>query len=102
MQPVRPKCARLRLDPKLYEQLHNQVLRRDGWRRYSVRFLLGIVAGLAAKFFVGTSRFDIVPHDLQLPRQHTLRLKSSCLHHRREGWVFAFTTANRGRGLRGG
>jgi 5-methylcytosine-specific restriction endonuclease McrA len=29
---VRPKDARLRLDPELYEQLRNQVLRRDGWR----------------------------------------------------------------------
>jgi 5-methylcytosine-specific restriction endonuclease McrA len=29
---VRPKHARLRLDPELYEQLRNQVLRRDGWR----------------------------------------------------------------------
>jgi ATP-dependent DNA helicase RecQ len=28
----RPKRARLRLDPVLYEQLRNQVLRRDGWR----------------------------------------------------------------------
>jgi 5-methylcytosine-specific restriction endonuclease McrA len=27
-----PKSARLRLDPKLYEQLRKQVLRRDGWR----------------------------------------------------------------------
>jgi 5-methylcytosine-specific restriction endonuclease McrA len=26
------KRPRLRLDPALYEQLHNQVLRRDGWR----------------------------------------------------------------------
>ena len=29
---VRPKRARLRLDPELYEHLRNQVLRRDGWR----------------------------------------------------------------------
>jgi 5-methylcytosine-specific restriction endonuclease McrA len=29
---VRPKGARLRLDPELYEQLRNQVLGRDGWR----------------------------------------------------------------------
>jgi 5-methylcytosine-specific restriction endonuclease McrA len=28
----RPKLPRLRLDPELYEQLRNQVLRRDGWR----------------------------------------------------------------------
>jgi 5-methylcytosine-specific restriction endonuclease McrA len=32
---VRPKRAHLRLDPELYEQLRNQVLRRDGWRRQS-------------------------------------------------------------------
>ena len=32
MTRVRPKRARPRLDPKLYEQLRNQVLRRDGWR----------------------------------------------------------------------
>jgi len=29
---VRPKQPRLRLDSGLYEQLRNQVLRRDGWR----------------------------------------------------------------------
>jgi len=29
---VRPKRARLRLDPELYEQQRNRVLRRDGWR----------------------------------------------------------------------
>jgi 5-methylcytosine-specific restriction endonuclease McrA len=29
---VRPKRARVRLDIELYEQLRNQVLRRDGWR----------------------------------------------------------------------
>jgi 5-methylcytosine-specific restriction endonuclease McrA len=28
----RPKPGRVRLDPELYEQLRNQVLRRDGWR----------------------------------------------------------------------
>jgi len=27
-----PKRPRLRLDPELYEELRNQVLRRDGWR----------------------------------------------------------------------
>ena len=27
-----PKSARLWLDPELYEQVRNQVLRRDGWR----------------------------------------------------------------------
>jgi len=30
MNRVRPKRARL--DPMLYDQLRNQVLRRDGWR----------------------------------------------------------------------
>jgi ATP-dependent DNA helicase RecQ len=29
---IRPKRARLRLDPDPYQQLRNQVLRRDGWR----------------------------------------------------------------------
>jgi 5-methylcytosine-specific restriction endonuclease McrA len=32
MNHVRPKCTSVRLDPKPYEQLRNQVLRRDGWR----------------------------------------------------------------------
>jgi 5-methylcytosine-specific restriction endonuclease McrA len=32
MTRVRPKRARLRVDPKLYAQLRNEVLRRDGWR----------------------------------------------------------------------
>jgi len=32
MTSAPPKSARLRLDPELYEQLRNQVLRRDGWR----------------------------------------------------------------------
>jgi 5-methylcytosine-specific restriction endonuclease McrA len=32
MTLVRPKRARVRIDPALYEQLRNQVLRRDGWR----------------------------------------------------------------------
>jgi 5-methylcytosine-specific restriction endonuclease McrA len=32
MNQVRPKRARLALDPELYEKLRNQVLRRDGWR----------------------------------------------------------------------
>ena len=32
MTRVRPKRTRLRLDRELYEQLRNQVLRRDGWR----------------------------------------------------------------------
>ena len=32
MTSVRPKRTPLRLDPQLYEQLRNQVLRRDGWR----------------------------------------------------------------------
>jgi 5-methylcytosine-specific restriction endonuclease McrA len=29
---IRRKQPRLRLDPELYEQLRNAVLRRDGWR----------------------------------------------------------------------
>jgi 5-methylcytosine-specific restriction endonuclease McrA len=29
---IRPKNPRLRLTPTLYEHLHQQVLRRDGWR----------------------------------------------------------------------
>ena len=32
MNRIRPKRPRLRLDPKLYEQLRHQVLRRDGWK----------------------------------------------------------------------
>ena len=32
MTRVRPKHARVRLDPGLYDTLRNQVLRRDGWR----------------------------------------------------------------------
>ncbi len=32
MNQVRPKRARLRLEPDVYEQLRNQILRRDGWR----------------------------------------------------------------------
>jgi 5-methylcytosine-specific restriction endonuclease McrA len=32
MTGVRPKLARLRLEGELYEQLRNQVLRRDRWR----------------------------------------------------------------------
>ena len=31
MNRIRPKRPRLRLDPKLYDQLRKQVLRRDGW-----------------------------------------------------------------------
>jgi 5-methylcytosine-specific restriction endonuclease McrA len=29
---LRPKQSRLRLEPALYEQLRDEVLRRDGWR----------------------------------------------------------------------
>jgi 5-methylcytosine-specific restriction endonuclease McrA len=29
---VRPKRERIRLDPDLYDQLRNRVLRRDSWR----------------------------------------------------------------------
>jgi 5-methylcytosine-specific restriction endonuclease McrA len=32
MTTVRPKRARRRLDPALYEELRGQVLRRDSWR----------------------------------------------------------------------
>ena len=32
MNRIRPKQPRLRLDPEPYDQLRNQVLRRDGWR----------------------------------------------------------------------
>jgi 5-methylcytosine-specific restriction endonuclease McrA len=32
MSPIGPKVARLRLDPKSYEALRQQVLHRDGWR----------------------------------------------------------------------
>lgn len=42
MNLTRSKRARLRLEPELYEQLRNQVLRRDGWRCQSC----GIRSGL--------------------------------------------------------
>jgi 5-methylcytosine-specific restriction endonuclease McrA len=29
---IRPKATRLQLDPLLYENLRQQILRRDGWR----------------------------------------------------------------------
>ena len=32
MKSIRPKKPRLRLDPAAYEELREQVLRRDGWR----------------------------------------------------------------------
>ena len=32
MNLIRPKVVRLRLDPVSYENLWQQVLRRDGWR----------------------------------------------------------------------
>ena len=32
MNQVRAKRATLRLEPDVYEQLRNQILRRDGWR----------------------------------------------------------------------
>ena len=32
MNGIRPKSGRLRLDPVAYENLRQQVLRRDGWR----------------------------------------------------------------------
>ena len=32
MKGIRPTARRVRLDPVSYEQLRQQVLRRDGWR----------------------------------------------------------------------
>jgi len=32
MKEIRPKAQRLQLDPTAYENLRQQVLRRDGWR----------------------------------------------------------------------
>jgi ATP-dependent DNA helicase RecQ len=32
MRMIRPNTTRLRLDPSSYENLRQQVLRRDGWR----------------------------------------------------------------------
>jgi 5-methylcytosine-specific restriction endonuclease McrA len=32
MNRITPKQPRLRLDSELYDQLRNEVLRRDGWR----------------------------------------------------------------------
>jgi 5-methylcytosine-specific restriction endonuclease McrA len=32
MTSLKPKHARLRLDPEQYDTLRSQVLRRDGWR----------------------------------------------------------------------
>ncbi len=32
MNQIRPKNPRLRLSPELYEDVRQQVLRRDGWR----------------------------------------------------------------------
>ena len=32
MSMLRPKAARLRLDPLSYESLRQQILRRDGWK----------------------------------------------------------------------
>ena len=32
MRMIRPKAARLRLDPLSYETLRQQILGRDGWR----------------------------------------------------------------------
>jgi len=32
MKEIRPKAAPVRLDPIAYENLRQQVLRRDGWR----------------------------------------------------------------------
>ncbi len=32
MNRIRPKTARIALDPNIYEQLRQQILHRDGWR----------------------------------------------------------------------
>ena len=32
MRTIRPKAPRLRLDPLSYENLRQQIMRRDGWR----------------------------------------------------------------------
>ena len=32
MNTIRPKATRLRLEPIVYENLRQEVLRRDGWR----------------------------------------------------------------------
>jgi 5-methylcytosine-specific restriction endonuclease McrA len=42
MSSIGPKPARLRLDPNLYEQLRNQVLRRDGWQCQSCGTMLNL------------------------------------------------------------
>ena len=42
MSSIGSKLTRLQLDPDLYEQLRNQVLRRDGWRCQ----LCGVMANL--------------------------------------------------------
>jgi 5-methylcytosine-specific restriction endonuclease McrA len=42
MSSIGPKPARLRLDPNLYEQLRNRVLRRDGWQCQSCGTMLNL------------------------------------------------------------
>jgi len=42
MNGIRPKNRRLRLDPVSYENLRQQVLRRDGWRCQSCGALMNL------------------------------------------------------------
>lgn len=42
MNEIRPKAPRLRLDPIAYENLRQQVLRRDGWRCQSCGAMLNL------------------------------------------------------------
>jgi len=42
MNGIRPKNRRLRLDPVAYENLRQQVLRRDGWRCQSCGALMNL------------------------------------------------------------
>ena len=54
MSSIRPKPVRLRLDPKAYEALRQQVLRRrDGWRCQS--------CGRMANFEIHHSSFAAIP-----------------------------------------
>jgi hypothetical protein len=42
MRMIRPKAARLQLDPLSCESLGSQILRRDGWRRQSCGTMLNL------------------------------------------------------------
>jgi len=61
---IRPKRARLRLDPAQYDNLRNQVLRRDGWRCQSC----GAMSNLEAhhKEFRSHSGEDSAPNLITL------------------------------------